>query len=137
MEANVATPRMSKRSYLRFSLRTLMVFITLGCIWLGIVSARVNRQRQAVGAIEKLNGICGYDDETNAEGRIDHTIRPTVPAWLSNVIGRDYFADVVSVDLEGDVTRRADLGSILTARRAGTRSCGLATAASNSRCGPI
>ncbi len=45
--------RGSNRRLWRFSLKTLLIVLTLFCIWLGTLTNNANRQRRAVEAIER------------------------------------------------------------------------------------
>jgi hypothetical protein len=58
--------RLVIRRRLQYRLRTLLVVVTLlavPCSWLGVEMRAVKRQREAVAAIEKLNGRVVYDWE--------------------------------------------------------------------------
>jgi hypothetical protein len=96
-DSQPTSPPKSRRRWFRFSLRTMMVAVTLLCIWLGITAHRANRQRSAVQTIASTGGHVWYDYEVYDDGirRID---RKSPPDWLKNLIGVDYFAAVYSVD---------------------------------------
>ncbi|HUE72833.1 MAG TPA: hypothetical protein VMP01_18250 [Pirellulaceae bacterium] len=57
------------RGLLRFSLRTLFIVFTVGCIWLGIVTKRARDQRAAVDRILQLRGFVSFDYEFDKSGR--------------------------------------------------------------------
>ena len=66
-----------------------MVVLTVFCVWLG-----VNKQREAVQWVKDHGGYVTYDfqlDERELPG----------PDWLCELIGIDYFADVVWVIFDG------------------------------------
>lgn len=99
-----------RRRYLTFSLRTLFVLLTIGCIWLGILAERAREQREAVEAIEALGGYVIYDWEPELEKveqlSVPHIVflrdrcppgRPEGWPWLRKLIGDDYFQHVVTV----------------------------------------
>jgi hypothetical protein len=93
-----AEPLQRKRLTLRFSLRTLMIAVTLLCAVMAVVSSRANRQRRAVSRIKAAHGLVYYDYQ------LDHDFKPRTdeplgpgPDWLRAFIGTDYFATVVSV----------------------------------------
>jgi hypothetical protein len=49
-----------KRRWAQFSLATMFVAVTVLCVWLAVVVNRANRQRDAVAAIEALDGLVEY-----------------------------------------------------------------------------
>ena len=90
---------MSARRYLTFSLRTLFVLLTIGCVWLGILAEQARHQREAVEAIEALGGMVTYNWEQDPYGRPDPTSleEPRGPVWLRQLIGDEYFQEVEMV----------------------------------------
>ena len=87
------------RRWFRFSLRTLVLAVTLFCIWLGVTANRANRRRQAVETLRKSKIEVLYDYEADENGyRIPQpSPSPPGPDWLRDVIGVDYFATAVGV----------------------------------------
>ena len=83
------------------------------CLWLGWFVNRVNQQRQTVQWVTELGGFVRYDYENPL--RIAELPGPD---WLRNLIGIDYFANVVMVDLSGaqvnDLTPLANLKNLET-----------------------
>lgn len=49
-----------RRRWLRFSLRGLLVAVTLVCIWLGWNVERKRRQQELISAIQELGGVVAY-----------------------------------------------------------------------------
>jgi len=89
-----------KRRWFRFSLRTLLVVLTLLCVWLGIKVNSARNQRQLVAKVHELGGQVKYDYEFLAPfGQISP---PPEMDWLSRNLGVDYFHDVVSVGFGDD-----------------------------------
>ncbi len=82
-----------RRRWLRFSLRTLLVVIAVGCVWLGSIANRAQKQRRAVEVITNLGGTVNYDYES------DGLKRPAYPAWLRNLLPQDYLTTVNTVRL--------------------------------------
>jgi hypothetical protein len=72
----------------RFSLRAMLVVVTLCCLWLGWQVNRAARQRDAVVAVKALDGRVVYSSEF-PESAAKRLIRQ----WL----GRDYVDDVIEV----------------------------------------
>ena len=88
-----------RRSWLRFSLRTMLVVVALFGIWLGIIANRANRQRSAVETIRNAGGEVWYDHGglPDSVGDPFADDSPPGPAWLRNLIGIDYCATVVGI----------------------------------------
>jgi internalin A len=96
-----------KRRWDQYSLRTLMIVVTLfaiACSWFAVKMGQARRQREAVEALSKLKGspiICNlsYDyqqDSPNAKA--------PGPAWLRNLLGIDFFCNVSTVWFTGKIT---------------------------------
>src|SRR5262245_17910828 len=85
------------RRWLRFSLRTLLLALTLACVALGWWVHKAERQRRAVAAIRAAGGYVEYDYERDGRRRGLRNPTPPGPVWLHSVVGVDYFADVYEV----------------------------------------
>lgn len=87
----------SQRRWFRFSLRTLLLVVTVACVgfgWMGHKLRQAERQREAVAAIRELGAWVHYDSDVYPP---DHKRRPS---WLRQSIGEDVFANVVDVRWE-------------------------------------
>ncbi len=92
----VSASRSRKRRWLRFSLRTFLVVVTLVCVWLGWKINSARKQKQAVEAIQAIGGTALYDFEVDSDGE---PIQPNPePSWLAKWIGKDYVHNVVCVN---------------------------------------
>lgn len=95
-------PDKPNRRWLRLSLRTLLVLLTVGCVWLGWFANRANQQRQAVQWIEQSNGFIIYENTSYPlfanPFDASETSEP-LDDWLLDLIGTDYFCTVVEVCL--------------------------------------
>jgi hypothetical protein len=83
------------RRWFRFSLRTLLVFVTIACAgfgWLGMKVRQARRQKDAVVAIRELRGMVTYDYEEGSHQRI-----PPQSARLWKWMGVDFFQNVSEV----------------------------------------
>ncbi len=92
-----------RRSYVRISVRALMVLVLFAGGWMGwlVRSARV--QRAAVAAIQRVNGYVEYEwDFTNPNRK--PSPRSWWPKWLVDSLGVDYFFNIVAVDLDDRAT---------------------------------
>jgi hypothetical protein len=77
-----------------------MVLASVGMSWIGVRMQRARMQRAVVDAIEREGGCVEYDYEVDAPGSMKILgAQPPGPAWLRGLLGIDFFADVVSVDL--------------------------------------
>ncbi len=50
-------PPKRKRRWLRYSLRTFVVVLTVFCVWLGALVYRVNQQKEAVQWVKEQGGL--------------------------------------------------------------------------------
>ncbi len=112
----VEVPAAPIRRRLRFSLRALLIVITVLCIWLGIQVNAARRQREAVTAILKIGGEVLFDYQLvppppgePVEWMVDRPAAPPGPEWLRSRIGDDYFRNVFSVAINGKIITESDL----------------------------
>jgi hypothetical protein len=96
---SVSQPRTIRR-WFRYSLRTLMLFVTacaLACSWLAVKMKEAKRQREAVEEVREAGGDVSYDYELDASfNAIGES--PSGPVWLRNLLGDDFFNSVVAVE---------------------------------------
>jgi Leucine Rich repeat len=85
-------------SYVRFSIRGLIVLVLLIGAGLGWLVRRAHVQRDAIVAIRRAGGSVLYDWEWNNGKSVPGGI-PWASKWLVDLIGIDYFAHVTSVSL--------------------------------------
>lgn len=101
----------TKRRLFQFSLRTALVLLTAACILLGLKTESVRQQRQLVRIVESSGGKAIYDYQYDEDDPFADADVPPGPKLLRAVLGDDYFADLVSVYIEGvsdlDVARIA------------------------------
>ena len=63
-------PPKRRRRWLSFSLRTLLVVITIFCVALGYWVHRANRQKAVVKWVEDNGGYVHYEFELDEKGRL-------------------------------------------------------------------
>src|SRR5262249_46394028 len=86
----------------RFSLRFMFIVVTLLTIYLGMITVQARRQREVVAMVLKLGGQVGYlhnRPDANRPKNFNSKISAPGPAWLRNLVGQDYFVDVVFIYL--------------------------------------
>ena len=86
----------------RWTMKTMFVGVTIVCVWFGLLSQSAKEQKRAVEALREFDGVTiAYDYEVRVldngywEPIPKAEFSPPGPAWLSDLIGIDYFADVV------------------------------------------
>ena len=88
----MTTPK-PKRRWFQYSLRTLLVVVTLCaifCSWLAVKLQQAKREREAAAAITELGG------------EVRWWSRPSRPEWLRKLLGGDLFMRVEEVQVSGD-----------------------------------
>ena len=94
----------NRRRWFRFSLRTLLVVMTVLCVWLGFKVNATRRQKESVKALlESGNFEVYYDYQCSpvpgqpGDYNIDGEALPPGPAWLRKLLGDDFFCNVVGL----------------------------------------
>jgi hypothetical protein len=103
MESNGVTKQrpIHGRRWCQYSLRLLMLFVTLcaiACGWLGVKVDRGRKQKAVVDALEKRCFRISYDYETDDMGNLVPNPRLKVPQFLRRLMGDDCFTNVVEVE---------------------------------------
>lgn len=92
-----------KLRWFRYTLRTLLLFVTIASVafgGLGYKMRRAKQQQEAVQMISKLSGWVRYDYQYDADLHRFHTHDlPPGPEWLRNVFGIDFFSNVTYANL--------------------------------------
>lgn len=86
---------------LRFTLRLVLVALTLNCIWLAIHTQRARQQQRIVAHIQNTWGSVVYDCD---HGLTRKTVEGSpVPKWLLSRLGKDFFHTVIAAHVRGEV----------------------------------
>lgn len=93
--------RQLRRRWLRYSLRSLLAAITLGCVLLGLWVHGAERQRKAVAAIRDLGGRAYYSSEWRDGTWLDAGASSWWVRFFRESAGPDYAERVVGVYLYG------------------------------------
>lgn len=102
------TGKPKRRHCLRFSLRSMLVVLTVLGVWLGLQVNRANTQRRIVKWVTENGGWVDYDWFMGEDYDYDYgfvlgnepsgTFQPPGPIWIRRLIGDEYFQSVVVVD---------------------------------------
>ena len=95
---NAALPKPRRRWY-QFTLRTLLIAVTVagcGLGWLGFKIRAAREQQAAIAVIYELGGRTLYADEFDADGNYVPCAAPELPGpqWLQGVLGADFYRSV-------------------------------------------
>ena len=82
----------------RLNTRAMMALVVLVAMPLGWLVNGAREQREAVAAIGQAGGGITYDWQ--AASRVFEPVSPRGPRWVRNVLGPDYFDDVVHVSFQ-------------------------------------
>lgn len=105
-----------KLRWYQFSLRTLLIVVTLfalACSWFAVKMREAERQKQAKQAILEIGGDVRYDFEFDSAGEETDADGPSGPAWLIQLLGEDFFKNVVAVEIPADHLDKEMLSQLL------------------------
>jgi hypothetical protein len=86
----------------QFSIRSLFVLFIVVAIPLGWFVTERNAAKGQADSVQWVRhyGACGYDWQYDADGHwLSASNAPPAPAWLRQLLGDDFFADVVHIGL--------------------------------------
>ncbi len=105
----------STRRFWRFGLRSLLLGVTVVCLWMAFLGNSARRQNLVVAALEKAGGTIRYDYQVVATpGKApgwscDPDAEPPEPSWLLKLTGCGYFHNVVAVGFLGGGVTESEL----------------------------
>ncbi len=108
-------PAIKRRRWLRYSMRTMLVAVTLLCLVLALVVVPAERQRRAVEKIRRLKYASFVTYDYQYRGDYDWGAELRGPAWLRRWVGDDYFQDIVYAHVQldrGDELTPDDLAAL-------------------------
>jgi hypothetical protein len=112
--AGNSSSRTGWRRFLRFSLRGLLLLVLLISVWLGLQVNRAHKQRRAIAKIQELGGSVVFDYQV--VDSVDKPVlswdpkkEPSASKWLRDLVGEEYFRNVVAIDLSKTPTGDEDL----------------------------
>ena len=83
---------------LRYSMRTFLVVVTLGCCWLGYHIHSARRQQGAVEAIRQSGGKVYYAYQVTSGGSPGQGAQSWAPRLLREPLGNDFFHRAVTAE---------------------------------------
>ena len=107
-ESTTDNPPQSRRRWLQFRLRTLLLIVAVLCVPLAWVAWKMDHKRHeraVIAELERLGGEVLYDWQGKRLGETwQHDMKPDSdepngPTWLRWLLGDDFFSDVLYVAL--------------------------------------
>lgn len=99
--------RKRRRRWITYSLRSLLVLVTILCIMLALETTRVRRFRSIRTSIEQMGGSVFPGYRFDSSGKPKGFSKREVPPWLTSVISEDYFLTIVTINLWDNAPTRA------------------------------
>ena len=101
MTTSIKSPvRTSRRRFLRFSLRTMLVVVLVLSVWFGWMANLARRQRNAVRRATELGASMAFAFQLDERNGWIRDPQPWAPGWLRNAVGEDYFRRIVIVNFD-------------------------------------
>ena len=97
-----------RRGWPTFSLRALLILLTVIAVWLAIETNRARKQAAVVKEIEQLGGSIRFDYDYDSSGHEVANAEPWAPRWLRSFVGEDYFRTVVTLDFSSAIHQVRD-----------------------------
>jgi hypothetical protein len=99
----------------QFSIRSLFaltIAVAIPCSWLAVEMKKAREQKEAVERITNMGGGVRYARKADALGNGLPGSEPPAPAWLQDLLGVDFFTEVVQADFNSTGVTDAGLGPI-------------------------
>ena len=97
------------KRFFRFGIGTLLILVTVFCVWLSFVVRRATTQRRAVEIVTEAGGSLHYQHETRrwplphhefpSAATFDASLNPPGNLLLRRWLGDDFFRKIVMIDL--------------------------------------
>jgi hypothetical protein len=114
-EPQLTTPKPKPRCF-RHHRRALLlvVLLSIGMSWFAVKMQRAKKQREAVESIAQVGGKVLYDYKFGASGAMIPNSESPWPAWARQLLGDDFFSNVVWAIVKKDagVERLAGLSQL-------------------------
>lgn len=99
---HIPSKPLRSRRLTRFSLRTVLVAITLLAVWLSFHCRSAKRQQASAEAVQRHGGWVYYDYEVGPDSKFVPNPQSPVPEWLLKSLGHHHFHDIVYVNMVYD-----------------------------------
>jgi hypothetical protein len=85
----------------QYRLRTMFIITAVVAVVCGWLASKVEKKRRELKAAEVVSqfGAVRYDYETDENGDYVDNSEPHGPKWLRNLLGENYFSEVVGVSM--------------------------------------
>lgn len=93
-------PRAGRRRF-QFSLRTMLIVMTLVAVWTGWTVSKAQRRQRAIAAIERLGGFIDYKHKWK-DGEFRPNAEPPGPTWMRKILGERFAAEPLEIQLFAD-----------------------------------
>lgn len=104
--------RRSRRRWLRFSIRSLLVVVLLLSLPLAYLGMKIRGgqlQHSVAARITELGGTVVFDHHLDDAGTVDVARKPGAPKWMRDLFGESYGSYVVAVNLHSSEVSDDDL----------------------------
>ncbi|MFZ5831465.1 MAG: hypothetical protein ACOY3P_15380 [Planctomycetota bacterium] len=91
-----------RRRWLQYSLRTLLIVMTLLAVWLAFYTSRARRQARAAKALEEAGAEVLYFNRFQHSANAARFTKPVAPDWLRDLLSVDFVDSVRTVVLTGN-----------------------------------
>jgi Leucine Rich repeat len=97
-----------KHRWFSFSLRSLLIVVTILCVGLGWKMHQVRNLRRAVAEVHRLGGDVNFRYELDRAPPVE----PPGPKWLRRILGDDFFVEVNQIQIYTDQANDESLAII-------------------------
>ncbi len=94
-------PTKPKLRWYQYSLRSLLIVMTVFAIWFGPHMDRARKQKRAVEVFREIGGEVRYENHFQHQANVTRFDKgkPSTPKWLGKIVGVDFFDSVRTVYL--------------------------------------
>jgi hypothetical protein len=91
----------------------VLVIVVVALAYFLYTAHRARTQSKNVSEIQRIGGDVYYDYHyATVDGSLDPDASPPGPSWLRSILGRDFFSDVVDIDLPPEMVDDHLLGNL-------------------------
>ncbi len=88
-----------RRIQLRYGVRSMLLLLTLLCIFLARQTHFARKQKQAVASILEGGGSVIFDYQVDKSYVLKKAPELPAPEWLCRLVGEEFFVDVIYAQL--------------------------------------